>query len=329
MIALLLAPQLAASVILGGAPAAPKTYFLTFGNKGYLKQVTALSSAANHTGLFDGIFAYTDFPDFITKDRKWSKHLNKGGTLPQGAGWWFWKAPLIKNALSTMDEGDVLLWADAVCELQNPKQFEEIAQQLCSYDVVAYSIHGHHKEVDNTKKKVFDEFRVKDSDPVYGGESPQIQTTYFAMKNTEGTRAFVQKWEELNSKIDLISDDECDDPSRKTCTSHKRDQSIFSMLVKASSAECKIHNVLDDKADGGVCEKHPTGTLNKRHGVSGVKILIAEDKGCPSKSKEGKLIESDAGGLFLGSRGRHLVVDEPAALKSDQVLAMKKKLTAC
>jgi len=93
-----------------------KKYFITFANEkfeGALKRITRQISLMN---VFDVIRPYTDkdlesFTDF------WDRHGEFVKNNPKGHGYWIWKSYLTLKTLHEMNDGDILVYADAGCEI--------------------------------------------------------------------------------------------------------------------------------------------------------------------------------------------------------------------
>uniref|UniRef100_A0A7S1RXZ6 Uncharacterized protein n=1 Tax=Alexandrium catenella TaxID=2925 RepID=A0A7S1RXZ6_ALECA len=247
---------------------APEFWMLTFGKgKGFELAQKRLAGEARRTKLFSQISHLDDFPDFIKDDPKWARYLQ----IAKGAGYWFWKAPLASHLMKYhMREGDVLVYVDSGSELGDMNDFREVAQALCNHDLVAYALTL--KEGMFTKGDLFAEFGAEPNDKYYG--SPQLLATYFAIKNTAASRAFVDQWERLAANIRLIGDGPSKVANHPDFKEHRRDQSIFSMLVKANQPDFAPE----------VVRKFPNATGFQRHpvhGVEGLRPLIMQDPGYP------------------------------------------------
>lgn len=288
-----------------------QVYFATFANNGYEKSAVRLASEANDSNLFDGIYGYTDFPEFILSDERWKQQLKS--KKQTGSGFWFWKAPLISNILNQINDGDVLLYADAGCELGNMYQFKKVAEDLCDYDIVGYSLTQ--MEKDYTKGDVFAEFGVSSNNTIYG-ESPQILATYISLKNTPQTRKFIQHWESLVANFHLLDDEASIVPNAPTFREPRRDQSLFSMLMKANQPDCKMSN--------DYCSNHPlVAHKHAKYGVPELRALIREDESYPPQYERALIMSSRNHG------GTRLQTSYPQALTVEESLTMKRKVNAC
>ena len=100
--------------------------FISFGgpSSNYHRAVNRIIHEANNTKLFTSVKGYTDI-DLKNDNIFWSNHGKFLENNKRGYGYWLWKPYLIKKNLDTMNEDDILFYADAGChfELNKPKQF--------------------------------------------------------------------------------------------------------------------------------------------------------------------------------------------------------------
>lgn len=293
----------------------PRVYLVTFGSgSGCEAAATRLAKEANDTKFFDGVFSYTDFPEFILSDKKWQQHVQ----AKTGAGFWFWKGPLISHALNQINDGDVLLYADSGCEIGNVNRFKDVAKDLCDHDMIAYSL-GALKEKEWTKGDIFSEFSVTPNNAIYG-ESGQILATYFWMKNTAQTRQFIQHWENLLANYHLISDENSTTRNAKEFRTCRRDQSLFSMLMKANQPDCNLMESLP----GGCPKYHPLSlTRHTKYGVPGFRAIIRNDVGYPAVPRNSLILSSRNHG------GHKTHAPYPTQLTVEEASAMKRQVSAC
>lgn len=282
---------------------APRVYLVNFGTKDFKASADRFAKEANDTKLFDGIFHYTDFPEFIRSDKKWEQHLKAG----KGAGWWFWKGPLVRNALNQMDEGDVLLYADSGCEMAPDflKRLPDLAKDLCDHDMVVSSLAMPEKEW--TKGDVFAEFGVSPNDKVYG-ESSQIKATFFWMRNTPRTRQFIQHWENLLANYHLVSDELSKTSNSRKFHEPRRDQSLFSMLLKANQPACRVNE--------DFCKTwHPVApNRHEKYAVPGLRTLIT--------AGNSPIVETR-------TRWGSKKLSSPKPLSIEEASTMKSQMTVC
>ena len=104
-------------------------HFITYGNYKYKRQKDALTLLAKNSGWFNSATSYgpSDLDDNFTLKFKNILDQEKGG------GYWIWKPYIISKKLDQINEGDVLIYLDAGCDLnldgkQRFKEYIEIVK---------------------------------------------------------------------------------------------------------------------------------------------------------------------------------------------------------
>jgi hypothetical protein len=91
----------------------PRVFFRTFANSLFARAKKRILEEANGTGWFTSMegFGPKDLPPKFIKVYKDVLSLDCGG------GYWIWKIAVIEMAMDLMDEGDLLIYADAGCKI--------------------------------------------------------------------------------------------------------------------------------------------------------------------------------------------------------------------
>ena len=84
-----------------------------------------------------------------------------------------------------------------------------------------------------TKGDIYEAFNVSFEGPQYGS-SRQAWANFWLLRVNTKTRELISKWENLASNFHLISDEESKAPNDPTFVENRHDQSLLSMLLKAS-----------------------------------------------------------------------------------------------
>jgi len=177
---------------------------------------------------------------------------------PRGGGYWIWKSYIIADALSKLNDNDILLYTDAGCSFKKeglPRlmEYAKMISPESGYSVLAMRLR------DQTIKKwtttaIFDEFKV----PVDGdiANSKQILGgVQMYRKSKESIEVLNKLLEIAKTKPDLFTD-KYNEESKKTnpdFVENRHDQSIFSIIVNIEpyNKYCKvideeIENVIPD-----------------------------------------------------------------------------------
>lgn len=163
----------------------------------------------------------------------------------RGFGYWAWKAQVVKQALAKMDDGDVLLYADAGCHLNSEgrsrlDQYLEMLSPDCPFVVFQHdpqdSVFGETNpnlaswpNRDWTKGDLIDYFDIRNRDEILSGET-YYATAFFMQKNSISNR-FVEDWlAPARENWELLDDTPSVSPNLPGFVEHRHDQSIFSVL---------------------------------------------------------------------------------------------------
>ena len=209
-----------------------KKVFLTFGGgtPGYHNRVETLSKQAEELDFFTDIHGYTE--SNLQQDTEfWNKHAQFIQHCPRGYGYWIWKSYLILKELEKMNDGDILMYIDAGCEMNmegKPRLYEYVDlldQDSNQYGVISFELT--HLEYKFTKHAVFEYFQVSDTVK----NTNMHMATVIILKKTDHSMKLIHEWYDTMCKYELV-DDRLSPPEHPEFNSHRHDQSIFSVLRK-------------------------------------------------------------------------------------------------
>jgi hypothetical protein len=148
----------------------------------------------------------------------------------RGYGYWRWKPLLMKAMLEGLPEGALLYYMDAGCELSTfgSARFATLDGELAARNVLCFQTGF--RELEWCKREAVE--------AVLGGWSeaamscPQIEATWFGLRNVAPVRAFIAEWASWAAEGELITDTH--DPSRQHAAfrEHRHDQALWSLVVK-------------------------------------------------------------------------------------------------
>lgn len=228
--------------------------FITYGNDAYKSAKERILKEATDMGCFNGtIKAYG--PEDLSQEFKDAV----GDVLNQsrGGGYWIWKSHIIADALSKMNENDILLYADAGCSfkkegLQRLMEYVKMISPESGYSVLAMRLGRDttfYREKKWTTTAIFNEFKI----PVDGeiANSNQILAGVQMYRKCNDSNKVVQKWLEMaKTRSDLFTD-KYNEESKKTnpeFVDNRHDQSIFSIIVKIEPYN-KYSKVIDEEIE--------------------------------------------------------------------------------
>jgi len=214
-----------------------KKYLLTFGGGGqnYIDAVNRLSLQASQTKLFDQILTYID-DDLKKDDDFWSKHNNFILHNKHGYGYWIWKPYLIKKTMEYMNDGDILLYLDAGCEIDIKKK--DILNNFLNYVKDEYIIASFACiEKDWNKMDLLLKLDMNHDKYLNAAQRAAGLILFLVC---DKTRKLVNEWYELSCDYHLIDDSPSISQNLPCFKEHRHDQSIFSLLTKK-------YNIYTDK----------------------------------------------------------------------------------
>lgn len=206
-----------------------KKYFLTFGggSTNYYDAVKRICQQATECRCFDSINGYTDANLKSNKDF-WTVHGNFITSNKRGYGYWLWKPYIILEMLQKIHDGDILLYADAGCEIDKSEiQYLEQAFTLVKSELILGTQTC--KEKMWTKMDLILHMDMLNDTYL---ESAQRAGTVLLMLKCDKTFDFVKKWYELCCNYHFIDDSPSVNKNLPCFKEHRHDQSVLSLLMK-------------------------------------------------------------------------------------------------
>ena len=235
-----------------------KNVFITFGagSQDYYDAVNRLTSQANKLNIFDTIIGYTD-NDLKNDTEFWNKHSNFILNNKRGYGYWLWKPYLIMKTLETMNENDILVYADCGCEIKskNKNNFLNIFD-IVKNDLIIGSYTSNEREYNKMDLLLY----LNMNENKYF--TSQHQASTICILNCNETYKLVKEWYEIGCNYNLIDDSPSINMNYPTFIEHRHDQSIFSLLTKK-------YNIYSKKSIESV--------INIARNISGITIETFND----------------------------------------------------
>jgi hypothetical protein len=210
-------------------------YFVTFGDsQKYQKSLDFITQEAIDSQLFTNVFSYNENnlnQDFLNKNLFFMKNS-------RGFGYWIYKPQVILQSFEKINNGDILLYADAGCqinkegkqcllkyiELVNNSKFDNLSFELT---YINDNKTNSHLEKTWTKGDLLNMFPIDKN-------SPQLVGGVFLIKKSEFTINLVKEWLSLceQNNYHLINDSPSSIPNEPGFIEHRHDQSLWSVLRK-------------------------------------------------------------------------------------------------
>jgi len=214
----------------------PTTTFLTFGNQGFRNSLQRIQNEARALP-FDKILGYNE-EDLKSIPEFWDRHKEFMETNTRGYGYWLWKAFLTWHTLRSMNEGEILVYADAGCSINgNLHLFREDIHQAKNNSSGIVSWSTWNKERTWTKMDLLNKMNALEL-----MNHEQIHATFFIIKCTPQTIELTKQWYETGCDYHMIDDTPSQLPNDSSFREHRHDQSIFSILRNRHGTDIYHHN---------------------------------------------------------------------------------------
>jgi len=203
--------------------------FITFsgGGQNYIDAGNRLINQALNLKLFDEVKLYTD-EDLKNDLEFWTKHKDFIINNKRGYGYWLWKPYIIKKTMAQMKDGDILLYLDCGCELNELKK--QNLNHFFNYvktDYIIGTLAGLEKEWN--KMDLLKYLNMVNHNSLNINQR-QAGTNMFLV--CEKVINLVNEWYNIACIYNLIDDSKSVSKNFDCFKEHRHDQSIFSLLTK-------------------------------------------------------------------------------------------------
>lgn len=210
-------------------------HYVSFGNIGTVHYANAELAVIRHEEIglrFETSRIYTEhdvegtlldtMPIDVVKDNQ------------RGYYFWAWKPLILKLALSTVPEGDLVVYTDAGLFISHAASFSAFAQktEIASFTTVSHDSFSH------TKCNVTSEL----SDT--SNRLRMVNAAFFVLRNVQSSRKLIDDWISLTRRPLFISDipsDNC--VNHSSFKDHRHDQSLLNVVVRQCSEILQIQDV--------------------------------------------------------------------------------------
>ena len=221
--------------------------FATYGYGGmnYENAKKRILIEANNFGVFDHMTGYGHedlSPEF---SQKYCDILS----LKRGGGYWIWKCDVLKQEMSKMDEGDIIVYADAGCTFNTggKKRFYEYIQMLkdSPYGVFNFQLKNA-PEYSWTTKEIFDHFNIDMNVDKHIVNCNQLMATVIILqKNTHSINWLDTYANTISKNKYLFTDIHNKQQPHPKFIDNRHDQSVCSIVSKLQGSV-----VISDETNG-------------------------------------------------------------------------------
>jgi hypothetical protein len=209
-----------------------KITFLTFGatTDDYHNAANRICRQAENFDLFDNIINLTE-KDLEDDDEFWPKHKDFINSNPRGYGYWLWKPYIIKKTLESMNDGDILLYADCGCELNSggKRRLLELIELTKQQNIIGTSAAS--TDISYTKMDLIKHLEMDGNVDLL--QISQIAATTLMMIKNDLIMNFIDEYYSVcANNYNLIDDTPSIENNFCGFIENRHDQSVFSLLAK-------------------------------------------------------------------------------------------------
>jgi hypothetical protein len=210
----------------------PIKKFITFAANGanYIEAAKRLINQAYSLDYFDQIYLYT-INDLVADNQFWGIHSEFISKNNRGYGYWLWKPYIIKKTFESLSDGDILLYLDAGCEIDNDeKQYLiDLIEKLENIKNNKFIIGTNGCGVVKNWCKMDLIIRLNVNKYLDTNQHQAGANLYII---NQITRRFINEWYEICCDYHMIDDSISINKELESFIEHHHDQSVFSLLSK-------------------------------------------------------------------------------------------------
>ncbi|ANN62307.1 hypothetical protein OFR22_12970 [Brachyspira hyodysenteriae] len=208
-----------------------KVYLCAFHNLDLYLSAIRFKKQAESFNIFDEIFIYNEYN--LPYNEKFEKAFRSKLVYSRGFGYWCWKPFIVLKTLESMNDNDILVYADIGCHFNKEgiDRFYEYLDLVIDNSRLCFKLGLNSPEKKWTKSDLFNYLNVLNNQNIT--DTPQIFTTYFLFLKNSMNIEFLKKWLQVYYDDFSLADDS---PSKiknaDIFIENRHDQSIFSILSK-------------------------------------------------------------------------------------------------
>lgn len=207
-------------------------HFITYGDEQYARSKARICKEAAKTKWFRSVKGYGK-KDLTPAFRKTFKSVL---SMRRGGGYWIWKYDIILQRLSTMKDGEILVYLDSGCtvNIKGEQRFSEYIEMLksskASKNIISFQMEGAPEKCWTTKE-IFQSFSIPEGHPIR--DSGQFVGGILIMRKCDDVmRMFINCLQLLQSNPLIITDVYNQKGQSKQFRDNRHDQSISSVMRK-------------------------------------------------------------------------------------------------
>lgn len=200
-------------------------YFVTFTDIKFADSRRRIVNQASSLNIFDVVIGYTE--DDLKNTPFWTQHSSFILNNKRGFGYWVWKPYFILETLKEMNDGDILLYCDAGCEINNRESLTNLFE-IVRQDRIVMSYSAGHNEISHCKMDLLVDLKISEEHYL----TNQRQATSICFLKCDEIMDFVNEWYHLCCNYHYIDDSPSLINNDASFVENRHDQVIFSLLSK-------------------------------------------------------------------------------------------------
>lgn len=208
-----------------------KAHLITYASDRYVNRRKYFENEVQNMSWFSSVKVYNSL-DIKSDFRDEYKDIL---SMPRGGGYWVWKAHIIEDRLKDLNEGDILIYCDAGCIIQQDKKTEKNFERYINLatEKSGLGFELGHQEYKWTNKKTLLHFKENYNLTKEHALSNQIMSTVKILKKDKNTENYIKEFFNVLKADKFLITDKYNNDSVAGFHDHRHDQSIFSLLTKA------------------------------------------------------------------------------------------------
>ncbi len=216
----------------------PRVYLASFASDHWVNALARLRAESKACGFIDVFHQYL-YDDLRADAAFWAAHGAFIEKNARGRGYWIWKPHIILHSLSLMNDGDILVYADAGCSIKasGAARFQKYLEvvRTTPHGILAFS--SEHSMRKWTKM---------DTVKALGAESilhmNGVIATSLIIRKCDASLRIIKQWMSYCERYELLDDSPSVTPNHTDFIEHKHDQSILSLLLRLHGCYVTLDN---------------------------------------------------------------------------------------
>lgn len=236
-------------------------HLISYGDQNYMKSKIKLKEEAEQFNKFSSIVMY----DFNMLNNNFKNKYKNILEQKFGGGFWIWKIQVIKQRLSEINEGDILVYLDAGCQinLSGNERFDQYIEIVknSKYGILSFQLP--HIEREWTTWHVLNHLNINPNSDI--ALSGQLVGGIIVMKKCAHVLKIVEENLKVYSQNSLLITNIYNfDDQQSYFKDHRNDQSISSIIRKKYGTEILPDETYFHDWDSLEAKKYPFWARRRR-----------------------------------------------------------------